>query len=84
MERADFLYLYDSAAAAAVHPDTGQVVAYLEYTQDHKDHVRGQTKNRRIQSSRNCICSGVWNQCSPSFITVRVAWIYSAKAEIVE
>lgn len=36
-----------------------------------------------IQSSRKRICFSVWNQCSPSSITVRSAWCALAKAVIV-
>ena len=39
--------------------------------------------DERIQSSRNAICSGVWNQCSPPDITVRRAWMRWAKADMV-
>ena len=37
----------------------------------------------KIQLSKNCICSFVWNQCSPLGITVSSALIFSAKAFMV-
>ncbi len=36
-----------------------------------------------IQSSRNCICSSVWNQCSPFSITVSTASCCFAKERTV-
>ena len=36
-----------------------------------------------IQLSRNSICSSVWNQCSPSFITVRIAPVCTANSDTV-
>lgn len=39
--------------------------------------------DERTQSSRNAICSGVWNQCSPPDITVRGARMRLAKPDIV-
>ena len=36
-----------------------------------------------IHLSRNCICSSVWNQCSPPGMTVRSAWCSLANADTV-